>query len=120
MANDFQKHKNKCERLSKEYTKLRDLECRCGCGKRIGLDWAHAIKRGREEFKYDPNNTFRLNHNCHLKIDHSAGRDDFFTQLIGEERYNEMKQRAFRSFKPTEEWYKQQIKQLEDLIESMQ
>ena len=119
MRKELNKYANKCERLSREYTKLRDTQCRCGCGKRVGLDWSHAITREREEFKYHPDNTFRLNHECHLRIDHGGKKDEFFSKLIGEERYSEMKQKAFRPFKPTKEWYEQQIQQLQQLIEAI-
>lgn len=107
---------NKCEKLSREYTKLRDKSCACGCGISYGLDWAHGISREREATKYHPLNTFRMNHEHHLWMDHSGKQPEFMYKFIGEERFNELKQLALRPFKPTVEWYEQQIKQLQILI----
>lgn len=115
---------NKCERLSREYTKLRDTSCACGCGKTYGLDWAHGISRERERFKYHPLNTMRLNHNCHMAIDHSPIKSVLMNQLmnrrIGELSWQLMLLESFSVFKPTEQFYLEQIAELEKLIAEVQ
>ncbi|MFA5803689.1 MAG: hypothetical protein WC879_03505 [Melioribacteraceae bacterium] len=107
---------NKCEKLSREYTKLRDKSCVCGCGRTYGLDWAHGISRERERTKYHPLNTFRMNHEHHLWMDHSGKQVEFMIMFVGEERFTELRQLALRPFKPTIEWYEQQIEQLQTFI----
>jgi len=111
---------NKCERLSREYTKLRDKSCACGCGKTTDLDWAHGISRARERFKYHPLNTMRLNHDCHLAIDHSPLKSVLMNELmnrrIGEPTWQLMLLESFSVFKPTEEFYLNQIEELNRLI----
>lgn len=110
---------NKAEKLSRLYVDLRDKSCRCGCGQTKGLDWAHAITREREIIKYHPDNTFNLFHECHLKIDHSGKQKEFFSGLIGEERYEELKLLSFQPFKPTEEFYNNVIADLTERINQL-
>jgi len=111
---------NKCERLSREYTKLRDRSCVCGCGKTTGLDWAHGISRQRELTKYHKLNTFRMNHECHLEMDHSGEQEKFMIKRLEQQGYYELKREAYMPFKPTVEWYQLQIVQLNTLIAEVQ
>lgn len=110
---------NKAEKLSRLFVDLRDTSCRCGCGRKQGLDWAHAITRDRELIKYEPDNTFNLYHECHLKIDHSGKQKEFFSGLIGEERYEELKRKSFLPFKPTVEFYNEVIEDLTQRISEL-
>lgn len=116
----FKKYEAKAERLSREYTKLRDVTCVCGCGKNYDLDWAHGISREREQFKYHPNNTMRLNHFCHLGIDHSpikhALMDALMSSRLGADVWAVMKLQSFAPFKPTVIFYENQIEELQQLI----
>lgn len=111
---------NKCEALSREYTKLRDKSCVCGCGKTTGLDWAHGISRKRERFKYHPNNTFRMHHECHLAMDQSPIKSVILNNLmnnrLGPIEWQLMLLEAMTIFRPTEEFYNNQIEQLQTLI----
>ena len=114
---------NKCEKLSREYTAKRDLFCQCldpNCFQTNGLDWCHGISRGREEFKYHPDNTFRLCHEHHLAIDHSSNKHLLMDQLqikrIGVKRWEEIKNKSSLAFIPTEEFYIGTITMLQELI----
>ena len=110
---------NKCEALSREYTKLRDKSCVCGCGKTTGLDWAHAVTRERELIKYHILNTFRLNHDCHLMIDLSkdkyAKMEELQRKRLSKEEYAEwerLRSEAAFPFKANEDFYLNQIAEL--------
>lgn len=98
----LQRLANKCEKLSREYTSLRDPICQCAddnCKITTGLDWVHAIPRHREQFKYDPRNTLRLNHVHHLAIDNSPIKSVLMDQLmikrIGSDEWETMKLQSF-------------------------
>lgn len=119
----LQRLANKCEKLSREYTERRDPFCQCldpRCFISTGLDWMHAIPRHREQFKYDPDNTLRMNHEHHLRIDCSPHKKELLDELmndrIGVDVWNEMKRLAMLPFTPTEEFYLEQIKELETLL----
>lgn len=119
----LQRLANKCENLSRKYTALRDQICQCSdpkCFISTGLDWMHAIPRGREQFKYDPDNTLMMDHEHHLLIDCSSQKkelmDELMTDRIGREKWEEMKRLAMLPFIPTEEFYLEQINELEQLM----
>lgn len=116
----LKRYANKCEKLSREYTKLRDTFCVCGCGKTTGLDWAHGISRGRELTKYDPLNTFRMYHVCHIKMDFFGRQESLMIKRLGHEAFYELKRKAYMPFKPTVEWYQLQAVQLDTLIAEVQ
>lgn len=121
---------NKCEKLSREYTKLRDSICQCAdekCQRTTGLDWAHGISQRCERFRYHPINTMRLNHECHLKIDHSPDKKGLMIELmfrrLNPTQFREwavMQTDSFFPFTPTTEWYEKQIAELTRLIAEVQ
>jgi hypothetical protein len=121
---------NKCEKLSRKYTALRDPICQCAddsCQKTTGLDWAHAISQRFEKFRYNPINTMRLNHECHLAIDHSPEKKRLMDELMFKrlsitqfEEWTRMRMESFLPFKPTIEWYEKQIEELTRLIAEVQ
>jgi len=126
----LQRLANKCEKLSREYTKLRDPICQCAddnCQRTTGLDWAHGISQRCEQFRYHPVNTMRLYHECHLKIDHSSNKKQLMDELMFK-RLSDSQWRewafilvdSFFPFKPTVEWYEKQIAELTRLISEVQ
>lgn len=121
---------NKCEKLSREYTKLRDPICQCAddnCQRTTGLDWAHGISQRCEQFKYHSINTMRLNHECHLAIDHSPNKkqlmDELMIKRLNPSQFKEwvvMQVDSFMPFRPTISWYEKQIAELNRLIAEVQ
>ena len=126
----LQRLANKCEKLSREYTELRDPVCQCAdvnCQKTTGLDWAHGISQRCERFRYHPVNTMRLYHECHLAIDHSPEKKRLMDELMFKrlniaqfEEWTIMRVESFLPFRPTVEWYEKQIAELTRLIAEVQ
>lgn len=84
-----------------------------------GLHCAHYFSRGKKSVRWDKDNCASFCYGCHVYLDHHPlEKAEFFLELLGLKRFNELAKRAETLFpKPDKEalteYYTQKVKELE-------
>ena len=126
MKTESQKLIGKLDTLFSQYVRLLEGGYCRRCGKYLGTKsrgyhCCHYKTRAKHSVRWDRENVTALCYGCHRFIDHpnrKLEKDEFFRELLGQERFNKLNERAERLFPKVDkealiEFYKEKLKELD-------